>query len=213
MKITKLGHCCLVIEDGKLRILTDPGSYSTAQNKVKNIDIILITHEHADHLHVDSLKTVLSNNPKTKIFTNKDVGKILGREGIKFEILENRQSKLIDGVWIEGFGERHADLYSTVPVVANTGYLIAKKFFYPGDAFYNPKKSIEVLALPVAGPWMKISEAVDYAREIRPKVCFPVHDGMLLPNRIGAAHKIPENALGAVGIKFIVLEEGRTVEF
>lgn len=56
MKVTKFGHCCLLIEEEGLRILTDPGSYSTRQNDVQNIDVILITHEHPDHLHIESLK-------------------------------------------------------------------------------------------------------------------------------------------------------------
>ena len=38
MNITKLGHCCLLIEEKGLRILTDPGAYSTGQNEIKNID-------------------------------------------------------------------------------------------------------------------------------------------------------------------------------
>src|SRR4051812_27786091 len=56
MKIKKLGHCCLVIETKGIRIMTDPGNYSTLQADEKNIDIILITHEHTDHLHIESLK-------------------------------------------------------------------------------------------------------------------------------------------------------------
>ena len=37
MKITKLGHCCLVIEEKGLKILTDPGSYTDTQNNIKEI--------------------------------------------------------------------------------------------------------------------------------------------------------------------------------
>ncbi|MBI2052837.1 MAG: MBL fold metallo-hydrolase, partial [Candidatus Ryanbacteria bacterium] len=29
MKITKFGHCCLLIKENGVRILTDPGTYST----------------------------------------------------------------------------------------------------------------------------------------------------------------------------------------
>ena len=58
MKITKFGHCCLLIEENGVRILTDPGTYSTQQSEVKNIDFVLITHEHADHFHIDSLKAL-----------------------------------------------------------------------------------------------------------------------------------------------------------
>ncbi len=71
MKITKFGHCCLLIEEKGVRILTDPGTYSTQQSEVKNIDFVLITHEHADHFHVDSLKALLKNNPQAKVIPNK----------------------------------------------------------------------------------------------------------------------------------------------
>src|SRR3990167_6726087 len=77
MKIKKIGHCCLIIEEAGLRVMTDPGIYSTEQNNAKNIDVVLITHEHGDHLHMESLKTVLANNPKAKVITNNAVGKIL----------------------------------------------------------------------------------------------------------------------------------------
>ena len=82
MKSTKFGHCCLLVEENGVRILTDPGSYSTQQTQVKNIDFVLITHEHEDHLHVDSLKALLENNPQAKIITNKSVGALLEKEGI-----------------------------------------------------------------------------------------------------------------------------------
>jgi L-ascorbate metabolism protein UlaG (beta-lactamase superfamily) len=63
MKITKIGHCCLLIEEKGLRILTDPGAWSEAQNELKNIQLILITHEHQDHFYLDSLKQVLKKQP------------------------------------------------------------------------------------------------------------------------------------------------------
>ena len=46
MKITKFGHCCLLVEENGVRILTDPGIYSTQQNEIKNIDILYLEHLH-----------------------------------------------------------------------------------------------------------------------------------------------------------------------
>ena len=104
MKVTKYGHCCLLIEKNDTRILTDPGSFTTEQNNVKNIDVVLITHEHQDHFHIGSLKNILKNNPHVKIITNKGVGKLLDKEDIKYELVEDGQHAKIKNVLIEGFG-------------------------------------------------------------------------------------------------------------
>jgi len=211
MKITKFGHCCLLIEENGVRILTDPGTYSTQQSEVKNIDFILITHEHADHFHVDSLKALLKNNPRAKVITNKSVGALLEENSIAFSLVEDGQNFDADGVLIEGFGKDHALMHTSIPPIQNTGYFIADKLFYPGDAFTNPGKQVEVLALPVAGPWMRLLEAIDYAVEVKPKICFPVHEGIL--KQPGSTHAIPPKVLESEGIKFMVMEIDKEYEF
>ncbi len=189
-----------------MRVLTDPGAYTSAQDEVRGISIVLITHEHPDHLHIDSLKRVLANNPSAKVVTNRGVGDILRCEAIPFQLLEHGQEAMVSGLRIEGHGESHAFIYQGVKEVVNTGYLLAGRFFYPGDAFYDLGKTVEVLALPVAGPWMKIAEAIDYAKALAPRNCFPVHDGIL--KHLGPVHALPSKELSAVGITFTVPELG-----
>jgi L-ascorbate metabolism protein UlaG (beta-lactamase superfamily) len=211
MKIHKLGHCCLVIEVNGKRIMTDPGDYSTLQDNEMDIDIILITHEHGDHLHIESLKKVMLNNPQAKVITNSAVGKILEAEEIPFTVLEHGESKNDHGILFEGFGEKHAEITPTWSQVQNTGYFIDDKLFYPGDAFTNPGKPVDILALPVAGPWMKISEAIAYALSIKPRVAFSVHEGGL--KQPGVSHKAPEKLLPEQGIEFVPMVEGTVHEF
>ncbi|MDD5067992.1 MAG: MBL fold metallo-hydrolase [Candidatus Pacebacteria bacterium] len=211
MKITKLGHCCLLIEEKSLRILTDPGSFSTLQDSIKNIDIILITHEHQDHFHIPSVKTVLKNNPKARIMTNTAVGLLLEKEGIKYEILEEGQNKTQEGVLIEGFGTIHAEVYETIPRVQNTGYFISNRLYYPGDALHIPPKLPEILALPVAGPWLKISESFDFALACKPKIIFPVHDGGLKNTEI--TDRLSKIAFSPRKIFFQEMELGKTIDF
>ena len=211
MKITKFGHCCLLIEEGGVRIVTDPGVLSTAQNDLENIDSVLITHEHADHFHIDSVKAIVANNPQAIIITNTSVGKLLAAEGIPFTCVEHGQSLDANGALIEAFGERHALMHSSIEPIQCTGYFIAGRFYYPGDALTNPGKYVEILGLPVAGPWMKLSEAIDYALELKPKVCIPVHEGILLSP--GSTHLIPPRVLEPAGIAFTILEIGEGREF
>jgi L-ascorbate metabolism protein UlaG (beta-lactamase superfamily) len=213
MKIRKIGHCCLFIQTGKINILTDPGIFSVAQNEITDIDIILITHEHADHLHVDSLKEVLVNNHEARVITNSSVGKILDSENISYEILEGGVSREVEEVLLESFDCKHEEIFEEVGQVQNTGYFIDNKLFYPGDSFCNPKKPVDVLALPVAGPWCKVSDAIRYALEVKPNKAFPVHDGALQIDKIGGSHMIPKKVLTENDIEFVVMNEGDEVEF
>jgi L-ascorbate metabolism protein UlaG (beta-lactamase superfamily) len=210
MKITKLGHCCLLIETKGKRILTDPGSYTTeTHSKLENIDYVLFTHEHGDHYHLESLKIILEKNPNAIIYSNNSVSELLLKEGIKNIQINNGDKVLLGEISIVGIGEKHVELHASISPTSNIGYFIDEKLWYPGDAFTKPEKTVEVLALPVSGPWMKIGEAVDYALMLKPKKVFPVHDG----TRFGSSHSIPKKVLENNGIEFVVMIEGDSAEF
>ena len=210
MKITKLGHCCLLIYTKGKRILTDPGSYTVeTHSKIENIDYILFTHEHQDHYHIESLRVILEKNPQAVIYSNNSVSELLDKEGIKHTQINHSDTLLLGEISVTGIGEKHAQMHSTIPLSTNLGYFIDERLWYPGDAFTNPERPVEILALPVSGPWMKLSEAIDYALLLKPKKVFPVHDG----TRFGSAHVLPAKVLGPEGIEFIVMVEGDVREF
>ncbi len=210
MKITKLGHCCLLIETKGKRTLTDPGSYTVdAHIKLTNIDYILFTHEHADHYHVDSLKILLEKNPGAIIYSNNSVSELLDKEGIAHTRVNHDDTVMLGEVSVVGIGEKHAEMHRSIPISSNLGFFIDGRLWYPGDAFTNPERSIEILALPVSGPWMKIGEALDYALLLKPRIAFPVHDG----TRFGTNHILPGKILPPNGIEFVVMVEGEVREF
>ncbi len=233
MKIHKLSHCCLVIDlkvrneasvradlGHSRRILLDPGFYSMEKHsKVNKIDIVLITHEHADHFHIESLKELLKHHPDVQVVCNDSVGEILAKEGIKHHVMEHGNVIDMKGVHIEAYGKNHAILHSSLPMMSNVGFLIeekvspmlSRKFFFPGDALTDPLKEIDILALPIAGPWMKISEAIDYALQLKPKKSFPVHDAG--SPSVAFTHGFVERMLGPQGIEFIKLEDGGEILF
>ena len=212
MNITKIGHCALVLEHNGTRLLTDPGSFTTeAQEKVTGLDAIVITHEHQDHFHIDSVSKLLQSNPGVQIFSNASVAKILKEKGIECTIVGDGQSSEVKGVSIEGFGKDHAPIYESMGLVENTGYMIGGTFYFPGDNFHNPGKAVAVLALPVAGPWMKMSEAVNFAKEIKANKAFGVHDGMIVPGFRGFIYMALKNFVP--GTEFIEIKDGETKEF
>lgn len=211
MQITKFGHSCLLVEEQGVRILLDPGEFSSGQDDLENIDIILLTHEHADHLSMISLQSVLAKNPQAKVVTTSAVSSLLSKENIVCTVVEDGQEIIERGVRIQGFGKDHALLHESIPCIQNTGYMIAEHFFYPGDAFTRPPMSVNILALPVAAPWMRLSEAIDYAIALKPKVCFPVHDGIL--KTPGVTHRLPQQILEQHGIPFTVLELEKEYDF
>lgn len=214
MKITKYGHCCLLIEEKGVRILTDPGSYSTLQSEVKNIDLVLITHEHGDHVHIESMKKVILNNPGVEIVTNHSVDKLLREAGITGAIIvANNDHFNFKGLRIEGHGVIHEMIHSEWPRVENTGYKIDARIFLPGDSFEHTNIKVDVLALPVSGPWCKISDAVDYCIRLAPKKYFAIHDGGLNEKGLGFNKRVAPVILKNHEIEFVDLEIGKETEF
>jgi len=214
MRITKFAHSCLLIEVDGTKILTDLGSWNTEVPNVSNLDAVLITHEHGDHFDIDKLKELLSKNPDARIITHMAVGEKLEEAGLAYTPIEPKEKIDINGVSIESCGTNHAIIYGDVSPCRNTGYLIAERFYIPGDALHDrPSKQVEILALPTGGPWMKVSEAIDYAKSLKPAIVIPIHDAIYteevrstsIPRWVG----VP---IEATGIKFINMQNNSSEE-
>ncbi len=211
MNITKFGHCCLLLDINGTKIVTDPGSFTTAQNELHEINIILITHEHQDHFHVESVKQMLENNPGATVVTNSAVGALLEKERIASTCVGDGQRAEINGITIEGFGKDHAPIYGEMGQCENTAYMVAEKFYFPGDNFHVCGKPVEVLALPVSGPWMKMGDAIDFAKQVNATKAFGVHDGMIMPffrGFVGNALK-----MFVPNTEYVTIPDGETREF
>lgn len=81
MKITKLGHSCLLIEmpaPDNRTVLFDPGIMSRVNvNSLKYLDDIVITHHHSDHLDPVLIKQLVEKFPAVKLLAPADAVTLL----------------------------------------------------------------------------------------------------------------------------------------
>ena len=84
------------------------------------------------------------------------------------------------GVTVSVLGGTHAPVYGDVPDCPNLAYLLDDgALLHPGDSFFVPDGPVQTLAVPIDGPWLKLSEAVDYVKAVRPETVLPIHEGEL----------------------------------
>lgn len=212
MRLTKLGHSCLLVEEGGARLLLDPGNLSQGFEELEGLTAVLFTHQHADHLDQQRLRGLLDRNPGVRVISDPGSAEPLGQAGVEAEVVADGQELDAGGVGIRVAGRDHAVIHPDIPVVPNVGYLVGGRLFHPGDAFTQPGQPVEVLAVPAGAPWLKLSEPIDYLRAVRPRVAVPVHDQVLS----GAGRSIHYRQLEQLGAKegttLRSLDDGAPVE-
>ena len=176
MRITRYGHSCLLVEDGDARVLLDPGVFSAGFEQLRGLTAVLITHAHPDHLDAGRLRTLLEANPDARLHVDEGSA---GQLGDLPSTVVSDGDVLDLGVRVDVLGREHAVIHEDIPRIPNVGYLVGGRFFTPGDALTVPDADVEVLGLPTAAPWLKLSEAVGLLRTVAPRLAFPVHDGVL----------------------------------
>lgn len=177
MQLTKYEHACFTVEkDGKY-LIVDPGNFTSDLMIPENVTAIVITHEHPDHFDQSQLDKIIAKNPDTTIIGHSAIIEQL--KGARTKAVATGDILAIEPFHLEFFGGKHASIYPELPRVANLGVLINRTLYYPGDSFSTPDRPAPYLALPVSAPWMKLSEAIDFLREVNPRFAFPTHDAIL----------------------------------
>jgi L-ascorbate metabolism protein UlaG (beta-lactamase superfamily) len=180
MKLTKHEHACVVLEKDGASIVIDPGSFSSgAAEIIAGADAILITHEHMDHVNETAINGALAARPDLRLYAPAGVGDLFPARQEQFTAVAAGDELALGSFDITVHGSEHAVIHPDIPVIANVGYLIDGSLYHPGDAYYVPEVPVPVLLLPTSGPWMKLGEAADYVRAVRPQQIVQIHEMLL----------------------------------
>ncbi len=180
MKLVHFGHSCVLLETEHARLLFDPGAFSSGFESVRDLDAVLITHQHYDHIDTEKLPDLLAANPSARLIVDPGTTKTIDNLEIEATTAYPGDTFDLGGTRITVVGGQHATVHSDLPAIPNVGYVVdGGAFYHPGDSFFVPEHRVDVLALPTAAPWLKAGEAVDYLRAVSPRLAIPVHDGML----------------------------------
>jgi L-ascorbate metabolism protein UlaG (beta-lactamase superfamily) len=196
LKIFFVGHGTLMFTfDGKV-IHVDPWSKLADYAGMPKGDLILVTHEHRDHLDLKALE---------QIRTEKSV--LVAPEACADRIHDAVVMKNGDIKKIEGFQIEAVPAYNLVhmrsegvpfhPKGMGNGYVITfgdKKVYLAGDTENTPEmkslKGIDIAFLPMNLPYTMTPEMVaDAAKAFKPEILYPYHYGDTDPARIVALLK------------------------
>ena len=216
MIITWLGHATVLIEINGVRLLTDPvlrdriGPLARiaprgAAASVGRVDCVLLSHLHADHADLPSLRQVASSIP---VLAPEGTGDWLRRKGLR----DVRELRLGSGVTMGELrvsatpathdGRRHP----LGPRGEAVGYLVegARSVYFAGDTdlfegMSQLKGSVTVALLPVWGWGPRLGpghldpeRAARAAELIAPEFAIPIHWGTFAPRWPGGRMADPE---------------------
>jgi L-ascorbate metabolism protein UlaG (beta-lactamase superfamily) len=209
MRITKFGHACVRLEHEGRTVVLDPGMF-TDPGAVDGADAVLITHEHPDHYLPDHLRAT-----DAAIYTIEAVAARIREDApdLADRITVVAPGESFDpGIPARAVGELHAVIHSELPRIHNSGYVLTlgdQRVYHPGDALTGPGEDVDLLLLPVSAPWLKMSEAIDFAREVGAARNLAIHDRVYSEAGLGIAEQHLTGFLAKSGQEFVRLADGR----
>ncbi len=185
MFLTQLGHSCLLLEAADTRVLVDPGTFSSGFETLRDLDAIVVTHQHADHLDQSRVVDLVRANPDALLLTDPQTAQLLAGHGIEATANAAGLQTAIGGLTLTGVGHWHAFNHEFMPTVANVGVVVRAEgeptLFHPGDAYDVEPGVIDLLAVPLNAPWTPVRDTISFVRRLAPRRIVPIHDALLAP--------------------------------
>ncbi|MFJ4876497.1 MBL fold metallo-hydrolase [Streptomyces sp. NPDC088745] len=182
MRLTKFTHSCVRLEREGLGVLViDPGAWSEPE-ALRGADAVLVTHEHADHIDASHLRGL-----DIPVYAPEGAA-LPGLPDLPVTEVGPGDAFTAAGFRVTAHGGVHAPIYGDLPDCANLGYLIEDAVYHPGDSFHTPDAPVETLLVPLHAPWMRMSEAIDFTRALRPERALGIHDAQLNSRGLASAN-------------------------
>lgn len=208
MRITKFGHACVRIEHDGTTVVLDPGVFTDVA-ALDGADAVLITHEHPDHYLPAHL--LASDAP---VFTIEGVAAKIRDDApaVAERLTVVAPGESFDvGVPVRAVGELHAVIHPEYPRITNSGYVLdlgGTKVYHPGDALTEPGEAVDVMCCPVSAPWMKASEAIEFARAVKAPRNLAIHDRVYSEAGLGIVDTHMNAFLPKDGLEYVRRADG-----
>jgi L-ascorbate metabolism protein UlaG (beta-lactamase superfamily) len=184
LKITFIGHGSLIFTFGGKVVHVDPYGTLTDYSKLPKADLVLVTHEHRDHLDPDALAKIRTAN--TEIVLTEAAARQVGGG----TMMRSGETKMVGGFKIEAvpaynIKNKRPDGNPFHPKGIGNGYIITfggKRVYVAGDTENTPEmkelRNIDIAFLPMNLPYTMTPEMVaDAARAFKPGILYPYHYG------------------------------------
>ena len=196
LAITFIGHGSLMLNFGGKVIHVDPYSQLTDYGKLPKADLILVAHDHPDHLDPVALQSVRTKDTMV-ILTEGCAEKVAGGISMKNGDVQTVMGIKIEAVPAYNLLHKRPDGQLFHPRGFGNGYVLTfgdKRIYVAGDTENIPEMKslagIDYAFLPMNLPYTMTPEmAADAAKMFRPKVLYPYHYGETDPSLLAALLK------------------------
>lgn len=203
--IKRLTDSCVVVTTDDGATLLDPGFHTVESdvvdlNDIGDIQRVLVTHEHGDHVSPDFLRFVLDRGQDITVYGNDSVAAVLAEHDIDVS------TNIPAGTSAEDVVHEMTPMGTAPP---NRAWTIDDVLTHPGDS-YGPTRTAPILALGLLTPWGSTTKTLEFARRLEPQQAIPVHDFYLSDGGRKWINSVAKHMLAKEGIEMVTLDWGES---
>jgi L-ascorbate metabolism protein UlaG (beta-lactamase superfamily) len=182
LTVTPLNHGSIMLKINGKVIVVDPYENKIDYSKLAKADLILITHDHPDHLDMNAIAKI--RKPETQFIASTSVIKKLNTgQALKNGDVTVWQKIEIKAVAAYNMNRKRPDGQLFHPKGYGNGYVLTFgrfKVYIAGDTEFIPEmknlQNIDIAFLPKNLPYtMSDGEFIEAAKAIHPKYLYPYH--------------------------------------